>query len=74
MPDISKCANKDCPMRNMCYRYRVKPSEFMQTYADFKPAYAGNIVQCTAFWSIEGYAEDSLLPVDVEQPNLFKED
>lgn len=74
MPDISKCANKDCPIRNICYRYRVKPSEFRQTYADFKPACAGNIVQCTAFWSIEGYTVDSLLPADVGHQIDFKED
>jgi hypothetical protein len=37
MPDISMCKGETdkgfiCPMRDTCYRYTAKPSEYMQTY------------------------------------------
>lgn len=32
MPDISMCSGKNCLMKETCYRYNAKPSEFMQTY------------------------------------------
>ena len=38
MPDISKCEGKNCPIKNKCYRFTCKPSEFWQTYSDFTDA------------------------------------
>ena len=35
MPDISMCKDYDCPLKNTCYRYVAKPSEY-QYYAGFK--------------------------------------
>ena len=32
--DISKCPGNDCPMKEQCYRYTVKPDRF-QSYSDF---------------------------------------
>jgi hypothetical protein len=37
MPDISMCENEDCPLKYSCYRYMAEPSEWWQSYADFKP-------------------------------------
>ena len=32
MPDITMCNGKDCEIKEICYRYRVTPSEFGQSY------------------------------------------
>ena len=32
MPDITMCEGKDCPLKETCYRYTAKPSEFRQSY------------------------------------------
>lgn len=32
MPDISMCAQKECPKAKTCYRLRVRPSEYSQSY------------------------------------------
>ena len=39
MPDISMCQNDKCKFEKECYRFTAKPSEFMQTYADFNCKY-----------------------------------
>ncbi len=36
MPDISMCKNKNCELKENCYRYRAIPSEYMQSYAEFE--------------------------------------
>jgi len=36
-PDISKCADHECPVRNGCYRFVVAPSEFRQSYFSSSP-------------------------------------
>lgn len=50
MPDISMCANTQCPLRKKCYRYRAFPGMY-QTYADFKPK---NEKECDNFWEAKG--------------------
>lgn len=35
MPDISMCADKDCPQREKCFRYRAEPNDY-QSYSAFK--------------------------------------
>lgn len=37
MPDISKCSNEDCPLKESCYRYKVKPNPFRQAYTTYEP-------------------------------------
>lgn len=32
MPDISMCTGKECPIKNTCYRYIARPSEYRQSY------------------------------------------
>lgn len=34
MADITKCANKNCKIKDSCYRYNVADS-YWQSYADF---------------------------------------
>jgi hypothetical protein len=36
MPDLSMCKNGLCPSRNKCYRFKAKPSEYFQSYSEFK--------------------------------------
>lgn len=32
MPDITMCWGRECPLKQNCYRYTAKPSEFRQSY------------------------------------------
>ena len=34
MPDITMCVTKTCPIREGCYRYIAKPTDY-QSYSDF---------------------------------------
>lgn len=57
MPDITMCANKKCPFRDMCYRYRAIPDRY-QAYAMFEPkltAAESNGAVCDSFWNGRGY-------------------
>lgn len=53
MPDISMCANRECPKRLECYRYTAEPNPYRQSY------FVGNINKedgtCDYFWYNEGY-------------------
>ena len=49
MVDISKCEGTDCPLKNDCYRYRVKASD-MQYY--IAPPYDPKIEKCEYFFPI----------------------
>lgn len=48
MPDISMCRNLDCPIRDLCYRYRAIP-DYYQAVADFK---FDKVYLCDAFWPV----------------------
>lgn len=37
MPDISKCSNKKCIMKKLCFRYTSTPNEFRQSYNSYEP-------------------------------------
>ena len=53
MPDISMCKNTNCKSKDKCYRFTVKPSEFRQSYAGFKPNKGED--KCDNFISNTGY-------------------
>lgn len=36
MVEISKCANKDCPIKEKCHRWTAKDDEKWQSYAKFE--------------------------------------
>lgn len=48
MPDITMCANKDCVVKERCYRYMAIPSHY-QSVAIFQP---NKNDLCDYFWSI----------------------
>lgn len=48
MPDITMCKGEGCPIKNHCYRYTTKPSEFMQSYFKESP-WDGE--RCEMVWS-----------------------
>lgn len=48
MPDISKCANEDCPLKNTCYRYTSKPNELWQSYNNY--SYNKEANECKDYW------------------------
>ena len=49
MPDISMCKNDKCKFKEDCYRFTAKPSEFMQSYAEFNCK--DKVAIDTWFWS-----------------------
>lgn len=32
MPDITMCEGTGCPLKDDCYRFKAKPSEYRQSY------------------------------------------
>lgn len=48
MPDISKCENLECPLKEKCYRYTSEPKEHWQAYTNFK--YNEDAKSCDFFW------------------------
>jgi len=50
VPDISMCADKYCPSRETCYRFKATPSAY-QTYGAFprKP----EDVKCECHWPLQ---------------------
>lgn len=55
MPDISMCANKDCPLKENCYRFTAKPSEY-QSYVEFQIDDESG--ECSGFWDNFGYKKE----------------
>lgn len=37
MPDITKCTNQTCKMRNECFRFICKPKVYEQSYTYITP-------------------------------------
>jgi hypothetical protein len=56
MPDISKCENEECPLKEKCYRFTATPSPVLQAYAYFKPDEDG---KCEYFWDNKEYKDES---------------
>jgi len=59
MPDITLCRNKDCPLKDICYRYRAVPDPVWQSYFDPQPPESEN---CEHFMSL--MVGDELQPVE----------
>lgn len=36
-PDITMCDDKECPLKETCYRFKATPSEFRQSYFSESP-------------------------------------
>ncbi len=71
MPDISMCANVECPKAGRCYRFMAEPSE-RQSYGSFKPDASG---QCNAFSELSPAEAKTLAhnapPEKTNRPNLL---
>jgi hypothetical protein len=57
MTDITKCSNKDCPLKNTCFRFLAKDG-YWQSYSDFKPKEDGT---CEHYWKCKTKKETKLL-------------
>ena len=51
MPDITMCVNSACPIKETCYRFKAKPSEY-QSMAHFEPDADGSCYNFIKFHSI----------------------
>jgi len=40
------CLNKKCELRKKCYRFTAEPSQYRQSYANFKPEKKGEFIIC----------------------------
>lgn len=56
MVDISKCANKQCSIREKCYRFTAPANPYWQAYTDFKP---NENETCEYYIEKEGYYDSS---------------
>ena len=56
MPDISMCMGNDCPLKETCYRYKAKPSEY-QSYFMEAPYKDGD---CSHYWEISSKSSKKL--------------
>ena len=56
MPDISMCSSNTCPLKESCYRFTATPSQFWQSYADFK--YNEVTKECNHYWNNEQYKKE----------------
>lgn len=72
MADISKCCDTQCPSREKCFRYRVKPAEFRQSYAPFRHALEDG--RCNEFLPLSGWANEYLIPEGAIVKDFLKED
>jgi hypothetical protein len=62
MPDISMCADDECPARSRCYRHKASgtvPSEYQQAFTDFQRP--PNERQCGHFWPTYVQARDVIV-------------
>ena len=50
MPDITMCNGVGCEIKEICYRYKATPSEFMQSYFLKEPNKGLN---CDYYWKFE---------------------
>lgn len=55
MPDISKCENLECILKERCYRFTSTPKEHWQAYGNFK--YNEDTNSCMHFMDNEGYVK-----------------
>jgi hypothetical protein len=56
MPDITMCAQDDCPMMGDCYRHEATPTPLTQSFAVFAPE---TETECSMFMEIWGSIKDA---------------
>jgi hypothetical protein len=55
MPDVSMCMNKECPLKEKCYRFTATPNEHIQSYGMFEPDKEG---KCDYYLNNKGYKNE----------------
>jgi len=50
MPDITMCNGVGCEIKEICYRYKATPSEFMQSYFFTAP---NKGLECDYYWKFK---------------------
>lgn len=50
MPDISKCKNETCSLKETCYRFQVPANTFRQSYGSFEQDKEG---KCEYYWEFK---------------------
>ena len=55
MPDISMCSGKECPMKQNCYRFTAKASDYQSFFMNPPIKEDGT---CDYFWDNEDYKKE----------------
>ena len=53
MPDITMCPGKDCPLKETCYRYKAKPSDYQSYFAEPPYKEENEHEKCEYYWEIK---------------------
>jgi len=55
MPDITKCKGINCPIRDNCYRYTARDSDFYQSWFvdDTVGKLVDNNFSCDVYWEVK---------------------
>lgn len=61
MPDMKMCQNKECPLKNICYRFLAIPDKRGQDYFDSSPSGGED---CEHYLKLQ--EDDKLQPVEAE--------
>lgn len=63
MPDISMCSGKDCPMKQNCYRFTAKASDYQSFFMNPPIKEDGT---CDYFWLNDGYPDERVFHIKLE--------
>jgi hypothetical protein len=56
MADITMCDNKECILKEECYRFTAPVNEYRQSYFAETPKQVEG--KCPEFWNNEGYTKN----------------
>ena len=51
MPEITMCHGKDCPLKDLCYRFKAIPSQYQSYFIEIP--YSNNSKNCECYWPIK---------------------
>ena len=51
MADITMCDDKECKVKDKCYRYTAKACKYRQSYFIESPRNKGD---CSHYWKVDG--------------------
>jgi hypothetical protein len=64
MADITMCVNTLCPNASSCYRVTATPSEYWQSYCDFKYQVGAEGVICSNYWPTHKVMDADVIVTD----------